>query len=112
MNSLSLLQAGTALLLLLFTLMWLMPDDGNAVLWAMQTLPLLCTLPGQRRGARRALQWLGFLLLFYLVNGILQAFNPAPILRMLGTGIALVSLVMFVLVLLILRIPSPQHPGD
>lgn len=112
MNSLACLQAGTVLLLLLFALLWLLPAEGNAAVWAMQSLPLLCTLPGQRRGSRRTLQWLGFLLLFYLVNGILQAFNPAPILRMLGTALAMVALVMFVLVLLMLRIPSPQHRGD
>lgn len=112
MNSLSLLQAGTAALLLLFTLLWLIPEQGNALLWAMQGLPLLCTIPGLRQGNRRALQWLGFLLLFYLVNGILQAFNPAPILRMLGTALAVISLAMFVLVLLILKVPSRQHRGD
>lgn len=103
MNRYVFLLIGSAALLLLFTLLYLIPADGNAVVWVMQSLPLLCTLPGQRQHNRRTLQWLGFLLLFYLVNGILQAFNPTPILRMLGMTLALVSLVMFVLIVLALK---------
>lgn len=108
MNRQGILLAGSAALLLLFTLLWLLPANGNAIVWAMQALPLLGTLPGQYRGNRRTLQWLGFLLLFYLVNGILQAFNPTPVLRMLGAVLTLVSSGMFILVLLILKAPSRQ----
>lgn len=112
MNRPGLLLAGSAILLLLFTLFCLLSPERNILLWLMQALPLLVTLPGQRRAERRALQWLGFLLLFYFVNGILQAFNAVPILRMLAFAQVLTSLVMFVTVLLILKRPSRHLRGD
>ena len=105
----ALLLAGSLLLLLLFSLhLWLSPA-GSIGLWLMQSVPLLLTLPGQYRRQSRALQWLGFLLLFYLLTGILQAFNPLPFLRMLGICLAALSIVLFVL--LVATMKSRRKPA-
>lgn len=97
------LVAGTCLLMLLFTLsLWLTPTGGG-LLWGMQMLPLLLTLPGLCHPQRRARQWLGFLLLFDLLAGIVQAFSPIGILRMLGMLTTLLALGLFVLVLLTMK---------
>lgn len=110
MNRHTLLLAGSILLLLLFSLtLWLSPA-GSVGLWLMQVLPLLITLPGQYGRQPRSLQWLGFLLLFYLLAGILQAFNPLPILRMLGTCLTALALLMFVLLLTLMK--SRKHQSS
>ena len=97
------LLAGACLLMLLFTLsLWVTPTGGS-LLWGMQVLPLLLTLPGLFHQQRRARQWLGFLLLFDLLAGIVQSFSPIDIVRMLGIAITLLSLGLFVLVILTMK---------
>jgi uncharacterized membrane protein len=103
----TLLLAGSLLLLLLFTLNLVLSPGGSVGLWLMQTVPLLLTLPGQYHRQSRPLQWLGFLLLFYLLAGILQAFNPLPILRMLGLCLTALAFLLFVLLLAIMK--SRKH---
>lgn len=109
MKAHAVLLAGSLLLLLLFSLdLWLNPA-GSVGLWLMQSVPLLLTLPGQYHGKSRALQWLGFLLLFYLLSGILQAFNPLAFLRMLGICLAALAVLMFVL--LVTTMKSRKKPA-
>ncbi|MES2603526.1 MAG: DUF2069 domain-containing protein [Pseudomonadota bacterium] len=112
MNRHTLLLAGSVLLLLLFSLiLWLNPA-GSIGLWLMQVLPLLLTVPGQYRRQPRSLQWLGFLLLFYLLGGILQAFNPLPILRMLGFCLTALAFLMFVVLLTLMKSRKPQSSTE
>jgi uncharacterized membrane protein len=49
---------------------------GSIAGWLVQSLPLALLIPGLRRQQRRSMQWLGFVTLFILVLGVLQAFMP------------------------------------
>jgi uncharacterized membrane protein len=89
------LMAGSLALLALFSLPLVLGTSGSIGQWLMQSIPLLLTLPGIRRHNRRALQWLGFLVLFYLLQGILQLFSPAAAIRWLGAFTTLFCVVLF-----------------
>ena len=103
------LPVGAALMILLAAVSWLLQPPGGAMQWAMQAVPLLIVLPGLLRGARRALQWLGFILLFIMLVSITQAFNALPILRMLGIINLLLALAMFAHVLISMKKSNPAH---
>lgn len=79
------LQAGCACLLLLFALPFLLPGQSSIGWWLMQSLPLLLVLLRLHRPDARALQWLGFLVLFYFTAGVLQVFSPDTAQRWLGS---------------------------
>ncbi len=102
-----LLPLGAVLLILLAGVNWYVQPAGGAMLWAMQALPLLLTLPGLFRRNRRSLQWLGFILLFIMLVSITQAFNGLPILRMLGIISLLLALAMFAGLLVSMKHRNP-----
>lgn len=105
-----LLLAGVGLVILLFTLTWWFTPAGGIVPWGMQVLPLLAILPGLRHQQRRARQWLGFLLLFDLLAGIVQAFSPITILRILGILTTVLALGLFMLVVLTMKSSAKAQP--
>jgi len=76
-------------------------------LWLMQIVPLLLTLPGLLRHRPRALQWLGFLVLFYFINGVLQASSAAPLQRGLGALTLLLCVTLFTAVIVAIRLARP-----
>jgi uncharacterized membrane protein len=49
------------------------------------------------------MQWLGFLVLFYFLNGVLQAFSAAPLQRWLGALTLLLCLTLFTAVIVVIR---------
>jgi uncharacterized membrane protein len=103
--------AGSLVLLLLSALTWYVQPAGGFMLWAMQSLPLLLTLPGQWRDERRAQQWLGFILLFFMLASIMHAFNPLTNLRMLGIASLTVALAQFGLLLYRMKSGNPVPPA-
>lgn len=102
------LFSGAVLLLASFTAALLLNPVASIGLWLMQCVPLLLTLPGLWRHDRRALQWLGFLVLFYLLQGILQIFSPDVEVRLLGVLTTLFCIVLFTAAIVRLRRP-PAH---
>ena len=92
------LDLGIPALLLMLLLVFtgtLLLAGGGLVLWLMQAVPLLLLWPGLWHMRRRALQWLGFLLLFNFTIGILQLFSPDPPSRALGLATAVGCLLLF-----------------
>jgi uncharacterized membrane protein len=91
------------LALVLHQVVWhaLLPAPLGAQSWilaALATLPLLFPLRGVLSGSRRSMTWGGYLLVFYLAVGVMEAWSNPPqrIPAMLQTG--LVALYIFSLV--------------
>jgi uncharacterized membrane protein len=51
----------------------------------------------------RSLQWLGFLVLFYLLQGILQIFTPLLLIRIIGIMSTLFCILLFTAVIVSLK---------
>jgi uncharacterized membrane protein len=99
-------------LLLLLSAPLLLVDGSSLGAWLMACLPLLLTLPGLLRRNRRSLQWLGFLVLFYFMLGVLQAFSPQPLLRWIGLLLILFCALLFGAAIVSLRHGRNQLPGE
>jgi len=92
-----------ACLLVLFTLsVWLGPDSSLGM-WLMLTLPLALLMPGLRENRSRALQWLGFVVLFYFTTGVLQLFSGNTLYQVLGILTIVCCLCLFVTAIVTLR---------
>ncbi len=78
-------------------------------LWLMQCVPLLLTLPGLRKLAARPLQWLGFLVLFYFVQGVLQVSGTTPEYRWMGALTLVLCLALFTAVIVAVRRGKRLH---
>jgi uncharacterized membrane protein len=105
-----LMQSCALGLLVLFTLPLLLPGSQSIGWWLMQILPLLLLLPRLHTSARRPLQWLGFLVLFYFTAGVLQLFHPALLQRWLGGLTVLCCLILFVAA--IVRLKHIARPSE
>lgn len=104
-KALPLMMQGTAAcLLLLFTLPLLLQDNYSIGWWLMQSLPLLLLLPRLHTNARRPMQWLGFLVLFYFAAGVLQMFSTDLLQRTLGALTVLGCLLLFTAAIVRLRL--------
>jgi uncharacterized membrane protein len=90
-------------LLLTLSAPLLLSDNASVGLWLMQIIPLCLALPGVWKRNARALQWLGFLVLFYFLNGVLQAFSAATQQRWLGALTLLLCLTLFTAVIVAIR---------
>lgn len=82
MNSKNLLKAAYLALILLQPL-WhaLLPPPsgaGNWVLAAVATVPLLLPLKGLLANSLRSMTWAGYLVMLYLVIGIMEAWSNPP----------------------------------
>lgn len=98
------LQLGSALLLLLFTLPLILPGEASIGLWLMQAVPLFLVLRRLHKYESRPLQWLGFLVLFYFTVGVLQIFTPSTTERWLGSLTVLCCCLLFPLAIVQLRV--------
>jgi uncharacterized membrane protein len=58
--------------------LWLTPLDKepNTVVWFFHIVPLLMMLPGMLKNHYRSYIWLCFVLLFYFMTAVIQAFAP------------------------------------
>lgn len=83
------LYAGLVLSLLAET-WWLNPPPGSIMgISALQLLPLLLPLPGLLNKSLKAASWLCFILCFYFISGVLDAwFRPQQPQGWLITGFA------------------------
>jgi uncharacterized membrane protein len=90
-------------LLLTLSAPLLLTETASVGLWLMQIIPLFMTLPGTLKLQSRALQWLAFLVLFYILQGVLQASGSAPLQRWLGGLTLLLCLVLFSAVIVTVR---------
>lgn len=100
-----------AALLLLFALP-VITTDGSIGLWLMQSIPLLFTLPGLIQSQRRSRQWLGFLVLFYFLQAVLQIFSPRELTRAIGVVSALLCTLLFTAVIVSLKTPRRHAAKD
>lgn len=98
-----LLLGCVAALLLVFTVPLFAGDAASVGFWLMQCVPLLLTVPGLLRHRPRALQWLGFLVLFYFLNGVLQAASAVPLQQWLGVLTVLLCVTLFTAVIVAVR---------
>lgn len=64
-------------LLALFVLWNLFLPGGSIKLWVLQTVPLLLVLPGFIKQTHRSHLWLCFILLLYLVAGVVEVVMPS-----------------------------------
>jgi len=92
-------------LVLLATLPLFLLENASIGLWLMQIIPLGLVLPGVARLNKRSLQWLGFIVLFLLVEGILQLFVPLLVYRVLGAANTFTCLVAFFIAIIGIRRP-------
>ncbi len=97
------------LLLLCVTAPLVLSETHSIGLWLMQAVPLLLTLPGVLKMHSRTLLWLAFLVLFCLLNGVLQVAGPLPVQRWLGALTLLLCLVLFTAVIVAVR--RGRHPA-
>ncbi len=68
-----------ALLILIFLrtgLMLSMVSVAGLFAFGIQALPLALLLPGLHASRPRVYAWLGFIIQFYFIHGVLLAFNP------------------------------------
>jgi uncharacterized membrane protein len=98
--------------LLLLFLLPVLVTNGSVGLWLMQSIPLLVTLPGLAQYKPRSRQWLGFLVLFYLLQAILQIFSPLQFTRAIGIFSALFCILLFAAVIVSLKKPNHQVAKD
>jgi uncharacterized membrane protein len=90
-------------LLLLITTPLVLTTSASVGLWLMQAVPLLITLPGLLKRQTRTLLWLGFLVQFYFINGVLQASSAATAQRWIGALTLLLCLTLFTAVIVTVR---------
>lgn len=60
---------------------WLLPPPGGAGSWMLAlvaTLPLLMPLKGVLSGSLRSMTWAGYLVMLYLVIGVMEAWANPP----------------------------------
>lgn len=60
---------------------WLLPPPGGAGSWILAlvaTLPLLLPLKGVLSGSLRSMTWAGYLVMLYLVLGVMEAWANPP----------------------------------
>ena len=94
-----------ALLILIFLrtgLMLRMVSIAGLFAFGIQALPLALLLPGLHASRPRTYAWLGFIVQFYFIHGVLLAFNPARLIWGL-THIALTVLIFCGLIAFIRR---------
>jgi uncharacterized membrane protein len=90
-------------LMLVLSAPLMLHDTASIGFWLMQIVPLLITLPGLIQRQIRSLLWLGFLVQFYFINGVLQAASAAPLQRGLGALTLLLCLTLFTAVIVAVR---------
>ena len=110
-----LLLGGWGLLLLALSAPLFLDTGASIGFWLMQCVPWLLLLPGLLKRSSRSLQWLCFLVLFFLMAGILQVFSPAPFIRALGVVTILLCAFLFPAAIVTLRrrrraAPSGEPP--
>jgi uncharacterized membrane protein len=90
-------------LLLLISAPLALGNTASIGLWLMGSVPLLITLPGLLKLHVRTLLWLGFLVQFYFINGVLQVASATPALRWVGALTLLLCLMLFTAVIVTVR---------
>lgn len=77
------------------------PGLTSALIWIIQSLPLLPFLPGLLQNRIRTHAWLGFVSLIYFIHGVLLAFTPAR--SLIGIAESLCALLLFGSLILFIR---------
>jgi uncharacterized membrane protein len=90
-------------LMLLISAPLVLNATASIGLWLMQAVPLLIALPGLLKLHTRTLLWLGFLVQFYFINGVLQVSGATPAQKVLGALTLLLCLTLFTAVIVAVR---------
>lgn len=98
--------------LLLLFLLPVFAAGSSIGLLLMQSVPMIVVLPGLARNKPRNLQWLGFLVLFYLLNAILQIFTPLMLIRITGILSTLLCILLFTAVIVSLKKSNHHSAKD
>jgi uncharacterized membrane protein len=91
----------TFLLMILLVVMSLASESFNILFLFAQLVPLALTLPGLLRESSRAFQWLCFVDLFFLTQGILFMFTPDRL--YFGVAETLICLALFISAIIFIR---------
>lgn len=91
-KSLSFSVTSTAFLVAAYTAHYLLVVDFNLLLWGFKILPLVLFLPKLAQQHTRAHQWMGFLILFYVLDGVLVAAHPLAGVWQLSSGVLITGL--------------------
>ncbi len=93
--------AASLLLLALLVLIQWTSGSFNLLILIAQMIPLALTLPGQFNKSSRSMQWLCFVVLFFMVQGILLAFTPGR--TWIGLTEAAICLILFFSAIIFIR---------
>ncbi|HJV27236.1 MAG TPA: DUF2069 domain-containing protein [Aromatoleum sp.] len=87
---------------------WLAPLRPGGSWMTLKALPLMAALFGVLKGRRYTYQWLSMLVLLYLVEGVVRA-TDAGLTGILAIGEAVLSGLLFTVVLLYARVSAPSR---
>lgn len=93
--------AGSLLLISVLVIINIRSGAFNILILAAQLVPIALTLPGLIKGNSRNYQWQCFVVLFFLVQGILLAFTPGWF--MLGIIESMICLLLFFSAIIFIR---------
>ena len=93
--------AGSLLLISVLVIINIRSGAFNILILAAQLVPIALTLPGLIKGNSRNYQWQCFVVLFFLVQGILLAFTPGWF--MLGIIESIICLLLFFSAIIFIR---------
>lgn len=89
---------------------WLAPLRPGGSWMMLKALPLMGALFGILKGRRYTYQWLSMVVLLYVVEGSVRAFDPGLI-GLLAIAEAVLAVLLFVSVLIYARITAPSRQG-
>lgn len=93
----------TGLLIAAYSVHHMLLVEFNLLIWGIKILPLILFLPRLAQNHVRAHQWMGFLSLFYVLDGVLIAAHPQAGNWRLISGIVITTLALAVYASVILH---------
>lgn len=88
-------------LIILQVIISLTRETFHPVILVMELIPLGITIPGLLKTSTRAFQWLCFVVLFFLVQGILLSFTPDRVAA--GILVTLICVILFFSAIIFIR---------
>lgn len=94
----------TGLLIAAYSVHHILLVEFNLLIWGIKILPLILFLPRLAQNHVRAHQWMGFLSLFYVLDGVLIAAHPQADNWRLLSGILITALALAIYASVILHV--------
>lgn len=90
---------------------WLAPLRPEGSWLILKALPLVAALNGVFRGRRYTFQWLSMVVLLYVAEGSVRAFDPG-LTGLLAALEALLAILLFICTLAYCRVTAPSRQGN